>query len=764
MAQQGGQALPEVKRSTEIQGATSIPNFGDEYRNAAAATNSLSQIGATVAQTASTAIAKQRGYEMGQNPSGSLLPPITSFDKTLADSYNKQAQSTLTLQGNQLMMDADLEMSKATRLTPDMIARNTQEVAKGLQRIAANAPNDIQGSLNETFASQLQRTRYQYQNKMIGQQKDEQKNTALASLTQNAQTAFELAASGDYKGAQRLAAESKGIADNAHANMYITPAQAKVAHDTVVQAGLNGKYINIMLNAKANGTLAQAEADFQKTKPKGMTFEQWQTTGSAVSSYMGTLQSLKNQDDQIRATQFQLAYTKDVTGITGQMVQDLKDNVSPQVFEEANLGYIRALKANEKATKNVENLIAGFGDPNVFARGTADEKNLAFDTMVQRHMQNMQNQGISVSKDEAEAQIATSAAGSIPGYVSVLKSKLASTDPTQIESAGVAIEHMMQAGKGQNLGADLGTDALGMYKMYSSLRSSYADPKEAAQAAHEVIYGKDPETLEANNKKFTNFIQQKVTSQGKTTAAFALEKAHIKPENMPNAQLYGTSLMTAYEGFYKLTNGDEATADSMYKDYVKQMYGETNINGQTQTTYMPLEKVLNLPHDATGVIQADVVKQVTTQFESTKKMYDEGKVNWYWEVLPRTSAESIIKHREKVKQSFQSTGFGDKSLAVVSAVSEQISKFHQGEPIKVVKHYRARPSENFELVLNADPWLAMTGNPDNPIAGGWDIGLKTPNGVRSIYRDDPASGIISYVPDAKAIKANYMAVNHINLG
>ena len=74
----------------------------------------MSDIGSSIAQTASNTLAENLGYTAGLNPKGDLsLPSFTEFDRNFAKSYQAQAQATLGLQANKLLSDAHIEMSKS---------------------------------------------------------------------------------------------------------------------------------------------------------------------------------------------------------------------------------------------------------------------------------------------------------------------------------------------------------------------------------------------------------------------------------------------------------------------------------------------------------------------------------------------------------------------------------------------------------------------------------------------------------------------------
>src|SRR5271165_4378387 len=144
--------IPVLQRQEKVQ-ESATPDFGSAFRELGAAQNNLSAIGAQVAQTSSNTRAQLLGYEAGKNPKGDLPPSFTDFDKHFAESYHAQSAATLSVNANQLMNKSEIELSKANRLTPELIAKSNAQVSQGLSKIAEMAPTAIKGKLEANFSS-----------------------------------------------------------------------------------------------------------------------------------------------------------------------------------------------------------------------------------------------------------------------------------------------------------------------------------------------------------------------------------------------------------------------------------------------------------------------------------------------------------------------------------------------------------------------------------------------------------------------------------
>jgi hypothetical protein len=163
-----------------------VADYGNAFRQLGAAQNNLSAIGSSVAQSASNALAEQLGGEAGKTPHGPLGLSLTDFDKRFAQSYSTQAHATLGLQANKLINDSNMEVAKAARVTPQLIAKSQQNISIGLQKIYELAPRDVRTSLETTFgATQLSQAE-QLNKRMLNEQKqDRYENTDRKSTRLN---------------------------------------------------------------------------------------------------------------------------------------------------------------------------------------------------------------------------------------------------------------------------------------------------------------------------------------------------------------------------------------------------------------------------------------------------------------------------------------------------------------------------------------------------------------------------------------------------
>lgn len=735
----GASNVPVVEKNVSLE-PTSTPNFQGAFQEFADANNSMSAIGARVAQASNNALAQQLGTESGRNPHGELGPSITEFDKNFAASYSAQANATLTIQADKLLSDARVKMSKPTRLTPELVAQTNAELAAGLNKIAQNAPSNVRPHLEASFASQLLSQNESYQNKMLGDQREDEKNNLINALDISTKQANELAIKGDAKGAERAVAAANEMAASGEANHYFTPQQARVARESTEQAAINGIYVNQAMQADKEGKLEAFEKNFAENK-HGLSNEQWLAAGQAIKTQMNFIQGLRSQDQSLRMAKANLALAEHPLQIGSNYIADLQANLTAEQFAKFQTNMVTAVNKATKKQQAAQALVGMLHNSEAFSRATHDEKNDAFDMDVNHTEQAGKQSGQNITHPEAQLMVAMNSAGTIPKYVNQLKQDLSSTNPANISTAGESVERMFQSGNGNKL-VGLGDEPVAMYEKFQALRTSMPD-NEAAIAAHEIVYGKTPQQREANNLAWTDNVKP-INKDLSTKTKFYLGQANIPAfSNLRNTTAYVRQMENTYETYFKLLNGDNTTALKMLRQNVAQTYGETMVNGKSEFTYLPIEKVLNLPEDSVGLIQADVSKQLNEQFMHTRQLYDAGRSDYYWEVRPKQNIEDIHAEINKAK----SHGINQTLMA-----QEKIKQFNKGGGVEVLKHWRGAPVERYETVLQANPYSTMTTNVANPVSGGWEIMLKSEKGLHSIALLDNITGVVTYRPNAQKLQ------------
>lgn len=748
-----GPNTPAPYHRTETVQPVRMPDFQSAMTNYADASNWMSFIGSAVAAKASDAVATKIGGEMGKNPQGNIGIPLTDFDKTMQASYNTQAQATLSLQANKLITESNIQTAQASRITPELLDKTNKSITSGLQSILKNAPDAVKPQMEQQFGNAMLDQNKSLSMRMIQEQKEDQRNTNAYASDMNAQHAYSFAINGNDKAAAGAVENTRALNEASVGARLITPEDAKSNIDSARKSYLSGKMINEYNNAKDKEAYLKSIAD---KKPGYLSDNDYMSVTNNLMQYVNHQDSLRAQDQQLRLSKFNVSLAQNpMAPDMSSQIQDLKNNVSPAAFEKAHLDYIGSLEKFNKENGDLSNALTSWNDPSSFSRLSEKGINKGFDTLVGQRIQQGEMQGRPISREDAEVEVAASAGGSVPVFTKSINNKMATSNPVNIESAGRQIDRLTEMNAGGAL-RGITPESKAVYTKYQALRDSMEATK-AAQMAYETVYNQDPAMIKANNEKWTNFLTTK-KPQGQSPDVFALKQVGLDGANMRSPTVYGNDILEEYKTYFTMLNGDQTNAKKMLDESVKQNYGETRINGTKETTKHPIEKVLNLPDSAIGVVQQDISEQLQATFNSGKALFDKNQVNEYWEVAPRKTAQDILTTRKASQSELIKQGFKKESIGYESVNSQEISKYNKGAPVEVIRHMRGGKSQKYNVVIQMNPFASLTGDADHPIEGGWDVSVDSGSGIRNLYREAPYLGLITYTPNLKTIQSNRTAL------
>lgn len=755
--------LPEpVKRSVAAE-VSHVPDFQGAVSSYAQNTNWMSAAGSQVAQRASTAIAKELGNDLGKNPQGDIGPAITDFDKTMQESYQTQAQATLGLQANKLINDTNMEMAKAPRITPELIEKANQNVSIGLQSIFKYAPTEIRPHLEYAYGSQQINQIGDLTSRMIREQRQDRKaNTAYASDV-NAQNAHAFAMKGDFKAAD-ASVEATRKANNADVAAGISDKEtAKTNIDTARQSALSGRATYEYEKARAENKGEKYLADLANKKPDYLTDQDYPVVVNNLLTYVNQQNNLRREDANLARAKFNVSLANDPLGITQGQINELKDHLDPLQFEEANLAYIKSIKELQKKNDGVAKALAGYTDINTFPQQTTENKNGAWEQTYKSILQRPENIASGMTEDTAKLYAASAAPVAIPAYTAELKAKLSTPIPENLEAAGQAVNYMASHNMMPKLDG-IQPEQFVMAEKYSQLRQ-VMPPIEAAQKAYEAVYSKSKEQREANKDALAQYYK---TAKLKNENIFAVMKRIVQtPDNLKIRNLpgYMKKVNSLFETYFDVTNGDEAMASELTKRTIDSQYGNSSINGEPELFFHPIENIPGIPPDATGAIQADIVDQANLKFQQDKAFFDNGKADFWYEARQRISADEAVtskKMLDAINENYKKHPVTGEIFDIHNerknynnhlAITHVFSK---GQPITIVKHNRSGKDEIFEGAVQANPWGVSTGNPAQPISGGYDLQIKTQNGMQAITLFNPLNSSVSYNPRVDYIKKLYL--------
>lgn len=716
-----GQPLPNAYHRNVSPEVTHFPDLQSAISQYGNASNWMSAMGSEVAARASSAIASRIGTEMGKNPQGDIGIPFTDFDKVMHESYRTQTQATLGIQAHKLITDTNLELARSPRLTPEMIAKSQQSIALGLQNIFKNAPTEVRSHLEYQYGNQVITQGAQLTERMISEQRQDQKNNIELWNKNAAEQAYSLSLSGDEKAAEALEKDTKRINDAGYNARVTTPESGKVARDTVRLAGEKGKIVRQYEEARKADKGEEFLKNLADKKPSYLSDNDYLPVTNHLISYVGHQQSLRSQNENYQVQLMENRIATNPTTITDSDWVNFADQVGKIKAEQTRFKLIQAFKSKQNDDTATNELIANYGSPTAQANAEPKVQNKAFNQNVATTMQN--NSGM--SRDQAEVQVAMSAGATVPVFTKTLKNKLWSGDPAQMDSAVNQIHDLQTMKSGHALNGLSDADRA-LYSLYEANRNPN-DPTQAAKMVIENSQNLDPPVLKVTQEKWGRMVNEATYKAGKDVDDWVLSKFGFYKEDKffsfgrkvfdsPfMATTYSADILGKYKSFYEASRGNNDIATKLTQEYVDANYGKTFINGVNgQWTLHPIEKTMGFAEgEGIASIHADLARQFQEPLANLKKAYDNGASNEYWEIKA-----PVVK----------------------------------GEKLRFVRHERAALGTK----VKEYPAILIGTNFDQ-----WDVSIDTANGPRNIFLEAPLLGIMTYKPDRAWIMDEYKGRSHV---
>ena len=748
--------------------------YGEAFNALALTPTALGQLGAKTAIAASTAINQKLGYELGSNPEGELFPSITDADKVFAESYSNQANATLSLQAQKLMQDGQLELDKAYKLTPGMIASYEENMAQGLQEIASHAPMTVKPQLENNIAGQLLRTSGQLKEKMIGEQKSEAKSQMSLFVDNQVKQIYESARLGDKFDAESAFKEIDRISNQQVRSGMFTPLEAAANAKSAKQAFYIGTYSHDAFKAKEAGKLEPFLASMGKSKPPaGVSFLEWQQIGQGVLKDVQAEQALEAQNQTLVLSELALK-NSEIGGLNQQDITAAAEQLRPAQLNTFLAGLASKQSSITKTQQRIESMIGTFAnaDSELWREGTEKEKNGVFDSIVATQRQKDPNKPVA----EIEAEVAMASGGEIPAFTKHLNNSLVNGTP---QAQMIAMQQYLKVhgdrpGNVNGVSAEAKQMAFAMQSLLP-----FHDPTEASQMAKDAVFGKTKEQKEANDESWNEYRRNNFRTES---------DRHNMTKKLLGAPMFsqidginGLSVQAerALEYNYKALNGNMDAAMTLTKHNFEASYGEASYNGHKEYTYMPINKIAQLPDDGNGVILNDIADQVSLQLSTSKEAFDLRHNDFYYRLAPRPSIDQVIMNKATIDLEFGSTeakgslssGEYEKSRARYLELKAPIDQFNQGAPIiieRVERNYSDFTKEGnvtrYELQTTASPFLAISVNSQQPVIGDYDIRAKQEDGsiVSLPMVTSGNAQSLAYRPNPSKLLSQYYILNGIN--
>jgi len=710
----GSKDIPVLERQVAPQVAGSLPGFEGAFSSAALTPTAMGVLSSNISMGAGIQLARNRGQLLGQQPEGNLLPPITDADKAFVESYNSQANATLSLRANALLNQGEEELNQSYKLTPQGISEFTQSSAKGLQAILQYAPDNLRPQLETKYASKLMDTSHSLNLQMTNQQKQEAKQQQMVYNESEVKDAFRLTYSGSAsQGGADLKDFKKSLAQQRAAGI-IDPKQEQALYDAAKLNYYSGLYSKGAAKALQDKTLPQYMRGMHERLPDNLSEIEKVQVMNNVMTHTSALTNAQAQDNQLIVSQLTRALSENT--LTGSMLTEAQQQLPETQFNEFMTKFWNYKNKKQTEQNTVQELASNLTDSLIASQATPENLNKAFAALTQQGM--IKHPGDDLI--QVQSGIAKTAGTEIPAFSKEIDTLLTRGDPMQTYRAMRAYNDVHDFAP-QNV-SKVSKEARAIASIMDDLHQLSGMPVEDAWAqAREMVYPKNKEEAELREQQYKQYQKDNLATpdQVLNRAKSLLNTPYFT--NVPDMPYVANRTMRVWKDWYMRT-GDSKIADKLTTQSLKQSYGLTHINGSKQQVFMPVEKLAGITHpnsDSNKIIQKDIESNVSAQFTEGKEAYDKGTVNWYFEVKARQDNEG---------------------------------------PVQVERIYRdSKVRDTYFLNVTASNNLQLTRGGEAPYAGYYDIGIVDRNGfpVPNSIVSSTQSETFAYRPNIKAIQNEY---------
>lgn len=799
MANQPPPELPALQKQERLDVATTPASYAQSFDNMAMTPTMLGQIGSTVSQDASNALAQKWGYEAGLNPHGDVLPALTKADQVYQQAYLAQSSNTLSLQANSMLMKANEQLSSANQITPGMITEYQKEMLEGTQKILESAPTQVKESLGYQYGSQIQSTTHRLKLKLNSQNKEQALDHMNMVDKQTDTDIINKAMDGDIQGA-KLLYESKLARNQQQRNSGMMSETQQFTSNESAKLSLFTAQSNAMaIDARRAGgdkldKYLASLADL-KNKPAELTYDQYNTMGNNTLRFMNHLDSLEQNERNDINTQLN---SKLFAGTLSQ--QDIEEAKNSGVMKPSDINTLTAKwnrwQALHGSNQNqLLSTITGFSDTAAYASTSAKNQNKAFNTLTQ----SMKEKKPNAIPGTIEAEVASIAGGPNGAFFNQLTGLSRSAIPSEMEQAS-RMYSIVNSRSPENLHG-LPQDTMDNIRAFDAFRELYpGDVNTAAAMARNVMLPKTQDQKEANNAAWSEYRQQHLsTAPDRLAYAKSVLSANglfFKPDVLSSTET-SNHITKILERYTKLFNGDIESAKKATQSAVDTIYGETHTNGVKEVARLPVEKFTWFGRKSTFFIQHDSINSLQTQFGEYRKAYDEGRSDFFYRVKDAdnwslSKLESTIKQSDSLKKEmegidlklqalngkrnnagyFENMRYDNEFESLTkqrSEIGKQIRPLQDhlssinnwDKKVEIEQVWRGAGNkegrvEPYTLSMNAGENASFSYDASQPVLGDYDIFLQSPKGGRVSIQALAGHAIlpIVYKPDFQSIRTN----------
>lgn len=756
--------IKPLQPQAAIDATVGNAGFSAAYDNAALTPDLLGQLGSQLMNNSAQEMARQRGVEAGLYPTGSALPPITGADKAYVDAYNNQSQATLSLQAMDVFNKADEQMASLNKISAGNIAQYQQTIKDSLTSILEIAPKQVQMGLANQFKQQLLSSSHNYNMKLVNQNKADaadNSNVAISKLNEQVKDAVlnkdEDLASKLYESLQSMIGEGSSSSIYSKSNAETLKKAAKLNY-------LSAQQIRKGLDSKSQGNVADWEAGLAKeeAKPKDVSWSDWETIRGNAASYIGKVQSLERQRDQLVISN---AGSEIYTGsMTAERMDYYKEQLkeSPQLFNQLQIQFSNFQRKLNKDSGYKDTFASYFDNAYVMSQANPKQIDAAFHALSQAKIQSAKAMGNPITQEQADFDVAAMAAVPVPAFNNKLISYATSGNPQMMREALHQFDLMRDLPGFKVGGVMQNGNAHAALEMFRNLTEQGKDDTTAAALATQLTSDRNEESVKLVNRATNDFWN----AHGSTAAnlsSYVFKQLGIS-KNMVASD--PTALVASYQKSFntnmQLARGNSDVAAKMTNTAFNTMWGESSINGKPEFMFLPPEKTIKLDEGAIPLMQLDIAAQVHSQLQTTKEAYDNNQWDFYYRVKEPMSLDEYSQAKERIRKN----GLSDPHYATDKQL---VNAFEKGSPISIERVSRRGNKEvvdEFEIKTKSTPFQGI--NPTTgQLSGSFDLALvNKKSGLEESFVGlwGPMQYAPSYKPNQQWIEDNYMRVNGLNPG
>lgn len=777
MANQPPSPVPIMEKQVRLDNTTSPAPYAQGFDNMALTPTALGEFGSKLAITASTTLAQKRGFEAGMNPHGSLLPPITETDKAYANAYVTQAQNTLGLQAAKLMQEGQAELTKAWRLTPDMIGSYTKNMSEGLNEIINNAPLQAQPGLAAHFNSTLMSSTGQLNQKMIGQQKQQALQNASLFNTTQLSAIYEAARGGNFDAAEKMHNDMIARTKSMSASGMITPLQSESTAKSARMSLYTGLYTGEAIKAFQNKNADQFLSDLLEKKPEGMNSLEWESIAKNVMGEVQLQESFQQRNETSLYSEANRLLNEGT--LTPDFIAQLEsESTSKPQFNNFMAQVSAYQRKNHKSDQAVSGLIPLWNSSDAMATASNKVKNMALIQAGQDVQQRAASSGRPLDDFQAQSEAMSTAGGPVQSYTQQMNAGFLSGNPTLMLRNLNAYRALKNSNPKVLNAVDKKAEAM-MTNFESQMEDGNA-PDIAAQKSYEVVQQKTPEQMEINTALVRQW-ETKVVDTPSRLNSWASQFAELSDgAKINNLPYFAIHLKNIFKSNMEYLNGDVEGATRMTKEGIERSWGVSNINGKSEYVFQPIEQTIGLDEGANPLIKHDIYEQIQNQIAPMNAAYENGvknkdnRMSFYYRLAPRPSYEEFKSAQmviaKKAKEPRDMVAFSGTPLAPIPGQTKQdsawdnaidtINKF-KNEPIKIERVYSDKRVEPFEIAIQANPGLQQD---SKGTIGSYNVSMRMKDGP-SAPMNGWFSGPLSepvYMPNQSLIRQRYFELVGLN--